>query len=106
MVGTSSWAVRTGIAEFSRPGPRGTPSGEASGSFETVEATAHGEGLVSRAGVGLTGALSGALAETRKRCSAHDPGPVLRDVAVMLAGIGDCVSDLDAYRAVRSACSA
>jgi len=74
----------------------------------TVEVTADGEGLVSHAGVallveladrvGLTGALSGALAGTRERCSAHDPGRVLRDVAVMLAGSGDCVTDMDAYR--------
>jgi len=74
----------------------------------TVEVTADGEGLVSHAGVallvelsdhfGLTGALSGALAQTRERRSAHDPGRVLRDVAVMLADGGDCVTDLDAYR--------
>jgi Transposase DDE domain group 1 len=75
---------------------------------ETVEVTADGEGLVSRAGVallvelsdrvGLTVALSGALAGTRERRSAHDPGRVLRDVAVMLADGGDCVTDMDAYR--------
>ena len=74
----------------------------------TVEVTADGEGLVSHAGaallveladrVGLTGALSEALAETRERRSAHDPGRVLRDVAVMLADGGDCVTDLQAYR--------
>jgi hypothetical protein len=48
--------------------------------------------------VGLTEALSVAMAETRERRSAHDPGRVLRDVAVMLADGGDCVTDLDAYR--------
>jgi DDE family transposase len=74
----------------------------------TVEVTADGEGLVSHAGTallveladrtGLTGALSGALACTRERRSAHDPGRVLVDVAVMLADGGDCVTDLDAYR--------
>ena len=74
----------------------------------TVEVTADGEGLVSHAGVallveladrvGLTAALSGALADTRERRSAHDPGRVLRDVAVMLADGGDCVTDMDAYR--------
>lgn len=74
----------------------------------TVEVTADGEGLVSHAGVallvelsdrvGLTGALSGVLAGTRERRSAHDPGRVLRDVAVMLADGGDCVTDIDAYR--------
>jgi hypothetical protein len=74
----------------------------------TVEVTADGEGLISHAGVallveladrvGLTGALSGALAPTRERRSAHDPGRVLRDVAVMLADGGDCVTDIDAYQ--------
>ena len=74
----------------------------------TVEVTADGEGLVSHAGAallvgladrtGLSGALSDALASTRERRSAHDPGRVLRDVAVMLADGGDCVTDLDAYR--------
>jgi hypothetical protein len=76
--------------------------------LRTVEVTADGEGLVSHAGVallveladrvGLTAALSGALAESRERRSAHDPGRVLRDVAVMLADGGDCVTDIDAYR--------
>ena len=74
----------------------------------TVEVTADGVGLVSHAGaallveladrVGLTGALSQALECTRERRSAHDPGRVLRDVAVMLADGGDCVTDLEAYR--------
>jgi len=74
----------------------------------TVEVTADGEGLVSHAGAallveladraGLTGGLSDALAATRERRSAHDPGRVLRDVAVMLADGGDCVTDNDAYQ--------
>ena len=46
---------------------------------------------------GLTGALSDAMAPTRERRSAHDPGRVLRDVAVMLADGGDCVTDMAAY---------
>ena len=46
---------------------------------------------------GLTEALSGALADTRERRSAHDPGRVLRDVAVMLADGGDCVTDMAAF---------
>jgi Transposase DDE domain group 1 len=76
--------------------------------LQTVEVSADGEGLVSRAGVallmeladrvGLTEGLSDALAGTRERRSAHDPGRVIRDVAVMLADGGDCVTDLDAYR--------
>jgi Transposase DDE domain group 1 len=75
---------------------------------QTVEVTADGEGLVSHAGagllvelgdrVGLTRALSDALASTRVRRSAHDPGQVVRDLTVMLADGGDCVSDLEALR--------
>ena len=75
---------------------------------ETVIVSADGEGLVSHAGtvllveladrVGLTGELSSALAVTRERRSAHDPGRVLRDVAVMLADGGDCVTDLEGLR--------
>jgi hypothetical protein len=71
--------------------------------LQTVEVTADGEGLVSHAGAallveladraGLTAALSEAMAPTRERRSAHDPGRVLRDVAVMLADGGDCVTD-------------
>ncbi len=72
----------------------------------TVEVTADGEGLVSHTGAellveladgsGLTGALSEARGSTRERQSAHDPGRVLRDVAVMLADGGDCVTDIRA----------
>jgi hypothetical protein len=63
--------------------------------FETVEVAADGAGLVSHAGaalvveladrMGLTDGFSGALESTRERRSAHDPGCVLRDLAVMLA---------------------
>jgi hypothetical protein len=54
---------------------------------------------------GLTAALSGALAGTRQRCSAHHPGRVLRDLAVMLADGGDGVTDMATYGG-RSGCSA
>jgi hypothetical protein len=76
--------------------------------LETVEVTADGEGLASHAGAallvevsdrfGLAAGLSAALAETRERRSAHDPGRVLRDVSVMLADGGDCVTDMAADR--------
>lgn len=76
--------------------------------LETVEVTADGEGLVSHAGTallaeladrtGLTQALSRALAPTRERRSQHDPGRVVRDLALMLCDGGDCVSDLQALR--------
>lgn len=75
-----------------------------SASFGTVDVVADGTGLSSRAGtvllaltarrLGLADTLSGALAETRERRSAHDPGRVLCDLAVMAADGGRCVSDL------------
>jgi hypothetical protein len=73
-------------------------------SIQKVEVRSDGTGLSSRAGtallplvanrVGLTDALSWALAETRERRSAHDPGRVFCDLAVVLADGGRCVSDL------------
>ncbi|MCA1680529.1 MAG: transposase, partial [Actinobacteria bacterium] len=78
------------------------------GRFEKVEVTADGNGLASHAGtgllvavadkLGLTDALSEALAPTRERRSAHDPGEVVRDLCVMLADGGDCLSDLGGLR--------
>ena len=74
----------------------------------TVEVTADGAGLVSHAGtallaqvadkVGLTSALSLRLAGIKQRRRGHDPGRVIRDLAVMLADGGECVSDLGAVR--------
>ncbi|MBV8219974.1 MAG: IS1380 family transposase [Solirubrobacterales bacterium] len=74
----------------------------------TVEVTADGPGLVSHAGtallgqvadkLGLTSALSVRLAAIKQRRRGHDPGRVLRDLAVMLADGGECVSDLGATR--------
>jgi hypothetical protein len=75
---------------------------------QTVEVRADGEGLVSHAGahllaelvdrLGLTAGLSAAMAPTRERRSAHDPGVVLRDVIVAIADGGDCVTDLGVLR--------
>jgi hypothetical protein len=72
----------------------------------TVDVTADGEGLVSHAGsallgrvadkTGLTRALSLGLAGLKQRRSGHDPGHVIRDLAVMLADGGDCLADLGA----------
>jgi Transposase DDE domain group 1 len=74
----------------------------------TVDVTSDGAGLVSHAGsalvaqvadkVGLTRALSLRLAGLRARRRGHDPGRVIRDLAVMLADGGECVSDLGAVR--------
>jgi len=74
----------------------------------TVEVRADGEGVVSHAGSalvaliadksGLSSALSVGLAELKQRRSGHDPGRVVRDLAVMLADGGDCLADLGAVR--------
>jgi hypothetical protein len=47
---------------------------------------------------GLTRALSRRLWSMKERRSGHDPGRVVRDVAVMLADGGECLSDLGALR--------
>ena len=74
----------------------------------TVEVTADGAGLVSHAGsallaqvadkLGLTRGLSRRLAVIKQRRRGHDPGRVIRDLVVMLADGGECVSDLGAVR--------
>jgi Transposase DDE domain group 1 len=47
---------------------------------------------------GLTRAPSRELGGLRRRRGAHDPGRVIRDLAVMLADGGDCLADLRAVR--------
>jgi hypothetical protein len=74
----------------------------------TVDVVADGAGLVSHAGsaliaqvgdkLGLTRALSLRLAALKQRRRGHDPGRVIRDLAVTLADGGGCVSDLGAVR--------
>ncbi len=73
-----------------------------------VQVVADATAVVSHAGsvllveladrLGLTEGLSAAMAPTRQRSSAHDPGRVVRDLAVMLADGGDCLADLGALR--------
>jgi hypothetical protein len=67
-----------------------------------------GTGIVNHAGarlladladqVGLTAALSAAMAPTKQRRRGHDRGGVLVDVAVMLADGGDTISDVAVLR--------
>src|SRR4051794_1394929 len=74
----------------------------------SVEVTSDGASLVSHAGsallaqvadtLGLTTALSLRLAAIKQRRRGHDPGRVIRDLAVMLADGGECVCDLGAVR--------
>jgi hypothetical protein len=69
---------------------------------------ASGTGVVSQAGavmllrtaekVGLTTALSGALAPWRKPLASHDPGKIVLDVALALAVGGDCLADIGLLR--------
>jgi Transposase DDE domain group 1 len=80
--------------------------------IKTVDVRADGTGLSSRAGtallalvaqrLGLTDGLCAALEGTRERRSAHDPGRVLCDLAVMAADGGRCVSDLAALAGQRA----
>jgi hypothetical protein len=75
------------------------------GRLVTVEVTADGAGLVSHAGSALVaqvadqvGPLSARLAAIKQRRRGHDPGRVIRDLAVMLVDGGECVSDLGGVR--------
>jgi len=70
--------------------------------------TADGRDIVSHAGsrlladlaegLGLSGRLSEAMAPTKRRRRGHDRGEVLVDLAVMVAGGGEAVSDLAVLR--------
>ena len=75
---------------------------------QRVKVTGDGKGVASHAGallvaeladrVGLTTGLSAAMAHTRRRRSAHDPGVVLAHLAVSLADGGDCLADVAVLR--------
>jgi hypothetical protein len=54
--------------------------------------------------LGFTDALSRPLAPMRERRGRHDPGRVVRDLAVMLADGGECLADLCGVR-ISSRCS-
>ena len=78
----------------------------------TVDVASDGAGLVSHAGTallaqvaeksGLRRALSRELAALKRRRSGHDQGRVVRDLAVMLADGGDCLTDIGALGDQRS----
>ena len=78
------------------------------GRKETVEITADGEGFCSQAGalllcnladkLGLTEALTQAMAPTRKRRSRHEDGEILRDLIVCLCQGGEHLADMAALR--------
>src|SRR6476659_9556913 len=97
-----------GCQSSQKPTRRITLKVQRDGRSFTVDVTADGEGLVSHAGsallagvadkTGLTTALSAGLAGTRRRRGGHDPGRVIRDLAVMLADGGEALCDLRALR--------
>ena len=73
-----------------------------------IRVTADGRDIVSHAGsrllgdladvLGLTEGLSQAMAPTKHRRREHDRGEVLVDLAVMVAGGGEAISDLAVLR--------
>jgi Transposase DDE domain group 1 len=75
---------------------------------QRVRVTGDGRGVAGHAGalliaeladrVGLTAGLAAAMAHTRRRCSAHDPGVVLTQLAVSLTDGGDCLADIAVLR--------
>lgn len=100
--------MRMRFAKAHSPSQEDTRKVKTQTTAQTVEVRADGEGLVSHAGafllgeladrLGLTTALCEAMAPSRERRSAHDPGVVLRDLAVAIADGGECVTDLGVLR--------
>ena len=76
--------------------------------YPRLKITTGGTGIVNHVGarllgdladqVGLTAALSSAMAPTKQRRRGHDRGEVLVDVAVMLADGGETISDVAVLR--------
>jgi Transposase DDE domain group 1 len=106
--GASSWLMRMRFARTHSQNQEDTRKVKTKTTCRTVKVRADGAGLVSHAGafllveladrLGVTAALSGAMAPSRERRSAHDPGVVLRDLAVAIADGGDHLSDLGVLR--------
>ncbi|PZS33306.1 MAG: hypothetical protein DLM59_06675 [Pseudonocardiales bacterium] len=84
--------------------PRGTFDVKVTRTRPPVVVSADGDGVVSHAGsrlladlaerTTLTAQLSAVFAGRVASRTAHDPGRVLSDVAVMIAGGGECISDI------------
>lgn len=105
----SDWAGKMRVLDVLVPPPRRITLKVTHQSRKgRLQVVADATGLVSHSGsallvgladrLGLTQALGDAMADTRERRSAHDPGAVLCDLAVMLADGGDSLSDLGALR--------
>ena len=82
--------------------------GKSTSCYPSLSVEGRATGVVSHAGavvllrvaeqVGLSGALSDALAPWRKPLASHDPGKIVLDVAVALAVGGDCLADVGLLR--------
>jgi hypothetical protein len=82
---------------------------ECSSLYPRLRADGLGSGVVSQAGavlllrtadvVGLTTALSRAVARWRKPAAVHDPGKIVLDLAIAVALGGDCLADIATVRA-------
>src|SRR5680860_190968 len=105
----SDWAGRIGVSNLDHTPPRRiTVSVTRSKRKSKLQVLADDTAMASRAGsvllseladrLGLTDGLCEAMAPTRRRPSPHDPGRVVRDLALMLGGGGDCLADLGALR--------
>src|SRR5712671_324983 len=97
-----------GLSRRQNPRPEGTYHVKATKWRPVLKVTADGKGLATHAGSrllaemadrsGLTDALSEALAPMCKRRRRHDPGRVLADLVVTIAGGGDALSNLVTLR--------
>jgi hypothetical protein len=97
-----------GCRSLHDPNQKGTSMVKRSSDRPRLVVTADGSGVAAHAGsrllaemsdvLGLTGGLRSAMAPTRQRRSAHDPGRVLVDLAVMVADGGTSLSDLKVLR--------
>jgi len=104
---TTTAATKKATRRARRKKPR-TSSGSRLGRWSSgLVVSADGTGVVAHAGnvatrmladqVGLTGALSGAMAK-RGFTPGHDRGRVLTDVAVLIAGGGEAIADINTLR--------
>src|SRR2546429_7290071 len=97
-----------GLSRRQDPRQEGTYHVKATKWRPALKVTADGKGLATHAGgrllaemadrSGLTDALSEALAPTCRRRRRHDPGKVISDLAVTIAGGGDALADLPGLR--------
>src|SRR5437764_512325 len=93
-----------GLSRHQNPRQEGTYSVKATKWRPPLKVTADGKGLATHAGSrllaemadrsGLTDALSEALAPMCKRRRRHDPGKVISDLVVTIAGGGDALANL------------